>query len=515
MFSSFKSDKDQLGIYWGKDAFYFVECVKGQPDKIALVKFNTPIPGDTGQKIPEGLRLTSLIQQTVKDKKFTGKKVNLALSAKDVIYRSFVIPFMQPNEVKNVVDFEATKYIPIKLEDLAYTFHAIPFSEGDQKNLRILFVATRKITLERYIGLLQQAGLEAEFIEPASVSLLRILQKGGQVPRQQATAVIEVEKDGGKLIICDKEIVQFVREFQSTIQGSGTPEETAKLLNDIRVSFNFYQRQNPQGKIDRIVTVSIEELKDLSAALQQEFKIPVTAFSAAKVLKVDQPTDIGLLSANGAAIREKVVSSKNFDLSVKTPRSGKGAALEATGAFADWDLNKLALSLAISMVIFLVFMLLSNLSTEDAKRRQALLKTQLGVYASSSKDTIIELRDKAVNKLNQYKDVRTKSEIAYFLHKIPALLPQGAWISTLTIDYVENQENRDGVPRRTSRINAVIEGYAYLPNPNDQIRLINSLVSKLKDEKDFARSFNDIVLTNVRQDTLNNDPVTNFRISCK
>ncbi len=245
MFSNLKSEKNQLGIYWGKDSFSMVESEKGQPDKIATMRFDTPVSGDASQKIPEGLRLTALFQQAIREKKIVSKKATLTLSAKDIIYRSFVIPFMQPNEVKNVVDFEATKYIPIKLDDLSYTYHSIPFSDGDQKSLRILFVAARKNILERYTGILQQAGIEVDFIEPASVSLMRVLQKYGHVPKQQATALVEIESDGGKIIITDKEVVQFVREFQSPVEGKGTPAENAKFFNDIRVSFNFYQRQNP------------------------------------------------------------------------------------------------------------------------------------------------------------------------------------------------------------------------------------------------------------------------------
>lgn len=513
MFSSLKADKNQLGVYWGKDAFYFVESIKGQPDKTAYVRFNTPVPGDTGQKIPEGLRLTSLIQQTIKEKKFVSKKVNLSLSAKDVIYRSFVIPFMQPNEVKNVVDFEATKYIPIKLEDLSYTYHAVPFNEGEQKNLRILFVATRKIVLERYVSLLQQAGLETEFIEPSSVSLLRTLQKYGHAQKQQSIAVIEVENDGGKIMVADKEIVQFVREFQSTIQGPGTPEETAKFLNDVRVSFNFYQRQNLQGKLDRIILLSSQELPNLNSALSQEFKVPVTALTVGKITKTDI-ADVGILSANGVAGRERIPSSKNFDLVIKSARTAKGA-LEPTGFLADWDIKNLAISLGISAAIFYGFTSLGNFDTSQSKKKEAELKAKLGIYESSTKEKLTELRDLAINRLNQYKDVRTKSEVAYFLYKIPSLFPSGAWISNLTIEYAENTENREGSPRRTSKVSVVIEGYVYLPNTNDQIRMANTLASKMKDDKDLAKVFNEVILTNVRQDTLNNDPVTNFRINLK
>ena len=512
-FPKSSTEKSQLGIYWGKDAFCFVESKKGQPDKIAYVNFDTPIAGDQGQKIPEGLRLTALIQQVIREKKFTCKKVNLSLSVKDVIYRSFVIPFMQPAEVKSVVDFEATKYIPIKLEDLAYTFHAIPFSEGDQKSLRILFVATRKNIVERYTSILQQSGLETEFIEPASVSLVRILQKQGHIPKQQATGIIEIENEGGRITVTDKDVIQFVREFQSSIEGTGLPAENAKFFNDIHVAFNFYQRQNPQGKLDRIITLSTNDLSPLTAGLSQEFKIPATSLTVAKILKTEQISDSGMLSAAGAAIREKASASKNFDLTTKIKTNKPG--LESTSVLANWNLKLVGICVGASIALVYLTWLWSTSSIADAKKRSANLSKKLGIYESSPKEKITELKDGVVSKLNQYQDVRTKSDITYYLRKIPQMLPSGAWLNNLNIEYYEGAETNDGILRRVANVALSMDGYVYLPTSNEQLRQINTMVAKMKNDKELAKLFKEIVLANVKQDNYNNYTVTNFRIGCK
>jgi len=503
LFSKTSAEKSQLGLFWGKDAFSLMETAKGLPDKVIQIRFDALVPGDQGQIIPDTLRFTALLQQAIRDKKIISKKVDLSLSAKDVIYRSFVIPFMQPNEVKNVVDFEATKYIPIKLEELAYTYHAIPFNEGEQKNLRILFVAARKNILERYCGILQQAGLETEFIEPSSVSLIRILQKQGHVPRQQATAVIEIEAEGGRITIIDKDIIQFVREFQSPVEGIGIPSENTKFFNDIRVSFNFYQRQNPQAKLDRLIILATNDLTALANGLGQEFKAPASALTILKVLK-DQKGDLGSLNAAGASIRDKVASSKNFDLSIKSVRTGKTVG-ESSGAFAEWNFKTLGLGLGISVALVIGTSYLTKSLISDAQKNYARLKNELGIYESSEKASITELKTGVDTKLSQYKSVRIKSDIGYYLKKIPNLLPTGAWLSNFTIDYYGASEN----------VALGIDGYVYLPNTNDQIRQINTMVEKMKSDQKLAKLFSEIVLTNVRQEMLNNYPVTYFRITCK
>jgi hypothetical protein len=513
LFSKSSAEKSQLGLFWGKDSFSISETVKGLPDKVANIRFDAPVPGDQGQKIPDTLRFTALLQQAIRDKKIISKKVNISLSAKDVIYRSFVIPFMQPNEVKNVVDFEATKYIPIKLEELAYTYYAVPFTEGQQKSLRILFVAARKSILERYTSILQQSGLETEFMEPSSVSLMRVLQKQALVPRLQSTAVIEVEGEGGRITIVDKDIIQFVREFQSPVEGVGIPSENAKFFNDIRVSFNFYQRQNSQAKLDRILIIASSDLTALASGLGQEFKVPATAVTVQKILK-DQPGDLGLLNASGISIRERISSSKNFDLSIKSARPGKGIG-EPAGALADWNFKTLALSLGFSAALIFGTSFLTKNLTADAKRNSERLTLQLGMYKSSEKTKITELKDEVIAKLNQYKDIRVKSDITYYLKKVPMLLPNGAWLSTYTIDYSDVTQTDAAGSRVVNKPVLGMDGYIYLPNPNDQIRQVNVLVTKLKTDEKFSKLFSEIVLTNVRQETLNNYPVTYFRITCK
>ncbi len=512
LFSKPSSDKSQLGVYWGKEAFCIAESLKGQPDKVAYVRFDTAIPGDQGQKIPDTLRLTALLQQILREKKILSKKANLTLSAKDVIYRSFVIPFMQPGEVKNVVDFEATKYIPIKLEDLVYTYHAIPFTEGDQKNLRILFVAARKTVLERYTNILQQAGLETEFIEPASVSLVRFLQKQGHIPRQHATGIIEIESEGGRITVTDKDVIQFVREFQSSIEGGGTPAENTKFFNDIRVSFNFYQRQNPQGKLDRITLLAEKDLSALSAGLTQDFKIPASALTIQKIIKGTPTGDLGLLSACGAALREKAVSSKNFDLTVK---SRSNQLQEPGGVFANWNLKVLGFSLGLSIAAVYGMTVLTTHLTKSVKDKSAELKKELGIYESSTQEQITQLRDGVLSKTNQYKDARIKSDITFFLKKVPHLLPKGTWLNNLSVEYYEGAENTANGLHRVSKVSIGMEGYAYLPNSNERIRLVNNLINKIKKDPDFVKLFENIVLTNVKNDTFNNYPVTYFRITCK
>lgn len=85
-------------------------------------------------------------------------------------------------------------------------------------------------------------------------------------------------------------------------------------------------------------------------------------------------------------------------------------------------------------------------------------------------------------------------------------MPKGAWLSNLSIEYFDGNINKVVIG---------IDGYVYLPNVDDQIRQVNTIIPKMKADKEFSELFENIVLTNAKKDTFNNYPVTFFHITCK
>ncbi len=505
-------ESKQLGIYWGQNAFSFVETNKGQVAKVSSLPFDTPIDTEQNQEIPEGLKFTALIQKAVVEQKFTAKKIYLSLPAKEIIFRSFVIPWMLPEEVKNVVDYEVTKFIPIKLEELSYTFHPVTLVENNQKKIRILFVAIRKLNLEKYIGILEHSGFQVGAIEPSSVSLVRILQKNKYITKQQCNAIIELGQEGGKIIIVENEVVQFVREFRVPSEQVDSSIFYASLFNDIRVSLNFYARQNPPGRIDKLFTISFKDLNQLSKNVSQELNIPTTYLSASKILNLQQGEDFGLLHAFGVALREKGFSTKNFDLS---DRAIKFQRSTTTALSEPMNYKVTALNFIICTFIILLSVILTTRVEKGLNKKLIDLQNQLGHFQSSTVEQISEMNSKVSTKLSSFKEVRTESKISFYLERIPHLLPKGTWLSSFIIFYTDM-----GIERATNPslplLAVTMEGFTYLDDFNDQFRMGQKLVSRLKtEEKGFKDTFKNIELVTLRQQNFGLYNVTYFKIVCK
>ncbi|MDZ4243400.1 MAG: pilus assembly protein PilM, partial [Candidatus Omnitrophota bacterium] len=506
----------QLGLYWGDQAFTFIATERGSAAKTLQVPFNTPIEAYQSQQIPEGLRYTTLIQKALRDLNIPVKKINLSLPAKDLIFRSFVIPWMNPEEVKNVVDFEAIKYMPIKLENLVYTYHPVNFTENSQKNIRILFVAIRKDVLEKYTGILENAGLEAENIEPAPVSLIRLLQKKGHVKDSHATAVIEFGAQIANITIVDQGVVHFVREFplppQEQMKGEAEAAETAeaKIFNDIRVSLSFYSRQNPLGKVDRIIAVSFQDLSKFSKRLSENLSLPVSSINATALFKSHEPVyDVGFLNAFGTALRDRKYSSANFDLSPKTLR------LRVPGVVTGMDGNRIKVTgmvLALSIATVGLVYIIANQMVSGYKTHLIDLQSKQGKYEVTTAEEIETLKTETLTKLAAYKDIRMKSGISNYLSVIPQVLPEGTWLRNWEIRY---EDIRDATNAVTSKISINLDGYVYMQNANEQFRVATQLAAKLGANKDFAKGFSSIDLVTVKQEIVNNYSATYFKIVCK
>ena len=510
------ADKKQIGINWGENSFCIVEVEKGKLLKSSSVPFSTPINAYQSQDVPEGLRYSSLIQKSLQDLNITSKKVNLSLPAKDIIFRSFIIPAMEPEEVKNVVEFEAIKYIPIKLEELSYTYQAIPINENNQKNIRIIFVAIRKDTLTRYVGVLEHTGLTVEWAEPSPMSFVRVLELKGHLPRNHGCAIVQIESQGGKIIFVDHNVVQFVREFQLPAMDVNNPagleDFTSRLFNEIRVSLNFYSRQNPQGKITKIIALSVQDLPNLTVSLSESLNIPASLLTVSQILKTTSAQDIGFLCAFGVGLRDKRSVFNNFNLSPKAATS-----LTTTG----FNLKETRYRTAILVVILAIgFISLTSFLSRNInvkyKERLTQLETQQGPFQTSTTEDIKNLEKDATTKLTAYKDIQTKSKMAFYLQRLPEILPIGTWLKGWDMSYNERQFNTDeGISRTISRISISIDGYAYLENTNEQFRLVNTLLTKLKSTKDIAKAFKNIDLVAVRQETIGDYAVTYFKIDFK
>ncbi|MCA9400960.1 MAG: hypothetical protein KC713_04995, partial [Candidatus Omnitrophica bacterium] len=99
------NESTTLGVFVGDTSFIFVETTSDHPTKL----FDIVLTDNSGtQKNPDVFslsidQLSSIIQNTIRHQEIKAEFVNLSLPTKDIIFRSFVIPWIPSGELNTAI----------------------------------------------------------------------------------------------------------------------------------------------------------------------------------------------------------------------------------------------------------------------------------------------------------------------------------------------------------------------------------------------------------------------------
>jgi len=302
-----------LGVFWGDRKVYFVETAGNIPARIIAIPL--PLKEEGGYEAGDDVPMTALVQKFVRDEHINVNQIKFAVPTGDTIIRSFLLPSMSSNDVVSAVEYEAKKYLPFSLKDLSYAYHSVTVMDDKIKKIRIILVAVRRVILERYTRIFEQAKLSVTFSEPAPLSLARALQAKEIVPADGKAAVLQVEGTVGRIIFIYERVVPFIREFQLGASGTDPDLVKARFLNEIHNSLEFYTRHYFQQPITRMVVVSSVPDNAYGQWLQEGLGITVTSVDPAAIVGTQPPADqMGIISAFGVSLANegKLKSFFNF-----------------------------------------------------------------------------------------------------------------------------------------------------------------------------------------------------------
>ncbi len=510
--------KSQIGVFWGETSLSIVRVDNGKISTSTTLPFPVPQKGDPDAEAPEYLRRSAFLKEKLVPIASDVTEVGLALPTQKLIFRSFHIPFMSSDEIRSVIEFEVTKYVPIPIHELVYTYHAEPFTDRTQKMLRIIFIAIRKTALDEYVQIFRNAGFEISHIEPAGVASARILRNQKFLNRSETTAMLSISADESEIMVFDNDVMQFIRTLNLGTIDPNPQVFRGVLADNIGVSVNFFSRQNPQSKITKFLILADFNVHDISPELSKDINIPTRMINVQELNLNLTPPNIDTLIAYGATLKGKTFSTRDFDLSPKAVgiiRSGVLPSAQNTRIFI----------MAGTLAGCLIAPLLTNFITAGLmKYNQGVLSkinSQLGKYeVLSSAD--IEQQSKALfAKVSQYSNVQMKSEVAFILYKLSSLMPKGIWLTNLSIQYVDAEPSSPGpnMPAATApaekRARISITGKIYLPEAHEQVRVINDFIASVDENPDLANLFDRVKRNSITETKTEEYTITEFSISCE
>ena len=507
------AEKKQLGVFWGDNSLFFVESLGISAKKFFSVPLMaedaTPTESPSASK---GVNLASLISNSFRKQNINPGTVNLSLPTKDIIFRTFVIPWMQSHELKGVVSFEASKYIPFPLDELSYTFHPITINDAGTRRIRIILVAIKKNALDKYTSTLEQSSMSVGSIEPGFLSLIRALNLSNNLPTAETAAVFVKRFNAGEIIITNHGIPQFVREFNLAGKGSpqeaNAPDDMTRVINEMRISLDYFNRQESELHVGQCLLITSSPFQELSKNLEADLGIPIKTVGIQSILGNNQIAELDYIDAFGAGVIDKIELPISFDFSKKKTSSTR---FPVSSIKQVANLKPILVTFAICFFLNIFIWTVAKGSVKGPQNEITNLRQQLGPYENVAVDKLQETITANKTKLEGLNQLHFEKNIFLILNVLPQLMPDGVWLSTLDITESPPQKGPNG-----SVLTLDFSGLAYSENANQEFQLVTKFQQNIQANNDFNAFFKkSIDLEDVKAQKVNEYDVVSFRIKCQ
>lgn len=133
----------------------------------AHIKFMERLPRD--EQVYEAV--AGLMQAVEK----TPSRVTLCIPRESAMQRTLRYPAMVQNEIENMIEFEATRHVPLPENDRALAWSAVP--APDEKQLILNLVAARQSEVRALAGCFEEVGVPIDEAVPFSSAMVSALGK--------------------------------------------------------------------------------------------------------------------------------------------------------------------------------------------------------------------------------------------------------------------------------------------------------------------------------------------------
>ncbi|MFA4888579.1 MAG: pilus assembly protein PilM [Candidatus Omnitrophota bacterium] len=515
-----------LGINFGHKLITAVE-LKGKKVLNTLRLQESSILGDelSGElkaKVPDEIKIVALFNDELRRTKIEANEASIALSGKDLIIRTFDMPYMPQGELNSAIKFEIKKYIPFKVEDLVFDFQ-VQFDRAARKYL-VLFVAIKKETLNKYLSILNQLSIKANAFEYSAFSVLRFLRLAG-VNCGGITAVLSVdlvEESGANLIVLDNGFPLFDRDITLSAPGeeAGKVEDGGavlpmeKLKTEMRISLDYYYRKYPGKKIKKVCLLSSAECRLDLEAYFKEIGLPTYYLETKKFIAKDSPFSLGFIRSYGCGLSKAIKTNLKIDLlsmraRVTQSKDAKASTFSLGESIALFRGTKPdARVLIAGVLICAAFYGLAVYRKQPIRNElNKIISTRPKVTSVNADASYSELSAKGGEYKQKFETMNALiNKQVYFtepLKILPQVIPNGIWLVNFSFS-------------KSDRVNELsLQGFSYLGDSNKEISAVHVFYYRLKKDPVFSRYFSDINILSLEQATAGEVTATRFAISCR
>jgi type IV pilus assembly protein PilM len=207
------------------------------------------------------------------------KRIYTSVSGKGTLVRFIDLPRMSREELSNSFSLEADKYFPFSLDHI-YTDCYITDPQGKNKQMKVIAVAAKKELVDDRLKLVQNCGVNADFIGINSLAVanaFNVLGPGEECPPDAVNiAILDIGDSLSNLTIMDQKMPCFSRDI-----FIGAREFTKNISNAFKVSSNEAEmfKLQPGEKLEEVHTAIEYAVLNLVKEIRLSFDYFATEYN--------------------------------------------------------------------------------------------------------------------------------------------------------------------------------------------------------------------------------------------
>ena len=164
--------------------------------------------GAVGYQGVDPVALSDVVRKLHKEAHIRGRNVAISLPEPLVFTRTIKFPPLTDQEIESAVKWEAEQYIPIPATEAIIEHQIVERSQGPSGGVTVLLVASPKTLVEKYIKLMQGAGLTTGGVETETLALCRAL-----APETGTVLILDFGAQSSNIGIIKDAMVRFSRSI--------------------------------------------------------------------------------------------------------------------------------------------------------------------------------------------------------------------------------------------------------------------------------------------------------------
>lgn len=200
--------------------------------------------------------IVDAIRELVSRNKIKQRQCALAVAGYSVIIKKITLPLMTQEELDESIQWEAEQYIPFDISDVYLDVEMLA-TRAAQGQMDVLLVAAKKETVNDYVNVAREAGLEPMVMDVQACDLQNMFEVNYGGAGNETIVLIDVGAAVTNINVLTDGVTTFTRDI--AMAGNLITEEIQKQLNITYEEAETYKRGGAGGS-DTVVPQEVERV---------------------------------------------------------------------------------------------------------------------------------------------------------------------------------------------------------------------------------------------------------------